>query len=425
MANLALIRQSFGITPDHLMVNWLPHYHDMGLIGSLLMPIDCGIPTVSMAPSAFIKRPLRWLQTITAQDPDRWVISGGPNFAYQRCVDRVAAQDCVALSLAHWKTAFNGAEPIRAATITAFIERFAPAGFSKPHFLTCYGLAETTLFATGGHDPAFMTISGTRLETGRLESSGKNDDSSRQLVSSGPVDETRIAIVDPITFEKLPSGEIGEIWVTGASVPQRYLNDPQQSVQTFEARVADDNSGTRYLATGDIGAIVDRQLYVTGRSKELLIINGRNLYPHDIEALLLSADARIGSAAVFGWNDPAATAETIVAVCELTRAARHLLPAKQDEAPSHELDRIASAMKIAAATAELSIAHLRFVGPMGIATTTSGKTGYGQLRREFGELPAGIRGAPLSADVRSTENQSDQGKEKNHEPPNAHAAVVR
>jgi acyl-CoA synthetase (AMP-forming)/AMP-acid ligase II len=406
-ANLALIQREFAITPDHLFVNWLPHYHDMGLIGNLLTPIHCGIPSVSMAPAAFIKRPVRWLQAISAQDPGRWVLSGGPNFAYQLCVDRISPEDCEGLSLERWSPAYNGAEPVRVSTMSAFVQRFAGIGFAKRQFLTCYGLAEATLFVTGAHDPEFITVSGAGLEAGRIEA----PDASRQsdakpLASSGVADDGRIAIVDPVARRRLPDGRVGEIWVTGPSVPQRYLNDPERSSKTFEAVLAQDSSATRYLATGDIGTIVGGRLYVTGRSKELLIVNGRNLYPHDIEALLQSCDERVDAAAVFAWNDPAAQAETVVAVCELARASRHLLPAGPHEEPARELQRIADAMRSAAAAAELAIAHLRFVGPTGIARTSSGKTAYGQLRREFGALPGGVRGHPLSAQARGADQHS-------------------
>ncbi|MFC5498091.1 fatty acyl-AMP ligase [Caenimonas terrae] len=403
-ANLALIEREFGITARHLFVNWLPHYHDMGLIGNLLVPIHCGIPSVSMAPAAFIKRPVRWLQAISAQPPGRWVLSGGPNFAYQLCVDRIADQDCEGLSLARWSPAYNGAEPVRVSTMRSFVQRFGRLGFGKRQFLTCYGLAEATLFVTGAHDPEFMSVSGAGLEAGRIEASATED--ARPLASSGLADPQRIAIVDPATQRRVPDGQVGEIWVTGPSVPQRYLNDPQQSRRTFEARLSDDAGATRYLATGDVGAVVDGRLYVTGRSKELLIVNGRNLYPHDIEALLQTCDERVESAAVFAWNDPAAQAETVVAVCELARASRHLLPAGPHEEPARELLRIAEALRSAAAAAELAIAHLRFVGPMGIARTSSGKTAYGQLRHEFGTLPGGVRSHPLSAQPRGADQPS-------------------
>jgi acyl-CoA synthetase (AMP-forming)/AMP-acid ligase II len=394
LANLELIQRDFRITPRHLFVNWLPHYHDMGLIGSLLVPLHGGFPCVAMAPSAFIKRPLRWLQLIAAQDHDRWVLSGGPNFAYQLCVDRIGGDDAAQLSLAHWKTAFNGAEPIRAATLRSFAARFAPAGFDAARVLTCYGLAETTLLATGGHGPAFATVSASALEHGRLEPPATADDA-RELASSGPDDEARLAIVDRATRRRLSPGRIGEIWITGASVPRCYLNDPAGSERTFAATLADDASGARYLATGDLGAIAGGHLYVTGRAKELLIVHGRNLYPHDVEALLHAADDRIEAAAVFAWDDADATGESAIALCELTRSARQLLA--PGAAAASELARLANAMRRAVAAAELTLAHVRFVGPMQIARTSSGKTGYGQLRREFGALPAAVRRSAWSA----------------------------
>lgn len=407
-ANLELIHRCFRITPGQLVVSWLPHYHDMGLIGSLLVPLHDGIPCVGMAPSAFVKRPLRWLQTIAAQDPDRAVISGGPNFAWQLCVDRIAPEEAQALSLRRWATAFNGAEPVRAATLKAFTERFAPAGFAADKVLTCYGLAETTLFAAGGHDPSFLGVSAAALEAGRIAAPADRAADARELVSSGPADPDRIAIVDPATRRRLPAGAVGEVWVTGPSVPARYFNDEAESARTFAATVAGDAGGARFLATGDLGAIAGGQLFVTGRAKELLIVNGRNVYPHDVELLLLGADARVTAAAVFAWNDPAATAEATIAVCELARSARHLLAPQEDGAPSRELERLADAMRRAAAPAELALAHVRFVAPMQIARTSSGKTAYGQLRREFGALPPAVRARALSARAAQDEPEGER-----------------
>lgn len=399
MANLALIDRSFGIDPETgVVVSWLPHYHDMGLIGGLLTPVRAGIPCIGMAPSAFIKRPLRWLQIISSQQPGSSVMSGGPNFAYQHCIDRVTADDVSALSLQCWKTAFNGAEPIKASTLQKFAEHFAPAGFSKKQFLTCYGLAETTLFATGSHDPVFLMSSVQGLENGQVKPPLSAADS-RQLVASGQADPERVAIVDPLTKQRLPDGTVGEIWLTGDSVPQCYFNDEQQSAATFQARLAD-RTDVRYLVTGDIGAIVDGDLYVTGRSKELLIINGRNIYPHDVEALLQHCDANIDDVVVFSYDDPSANGESIVAVCELGRSARSWFLSDTEQTLSPELEKLAEKIKIAAANAEITISHLRFVGPMGISKTTSGKTSYGQNRRVFSELPEHIKRRSCSAEFR-------------------------
>lgn len=420
-ANLELIHRCFRIGSDQVMVSWLPHYHDMGLIGSLLVPLHDGIPCVAMAPAAFVKRPLRWLQTIAAQDPDRAVISGGPNFAWQLCVDRIPREEAATLSLERWVTAFNGAEPIRAATLRAFTERFAPAGFAAHQVLTCYGLAETTLFAAGGHNPSVLGISAAALEMGRIEAPADGAGDVRELVSSGPAEGDRIAIVDPATRRPLAPGAVGEIWITGPSVPRHYLNDEAQSNATFAATMAGDASGARYLATGDIGAVAGGQLFVTGRARELLIVNGRNLYPHDVEVLLLAADERVAAVAVFAWNDLAATAEATIAVCELARPARHLLAAREGGEPASELERLADALRRAAAPAELAIDHVRFVGPMQIARTSSGKTAYGQLRREFAALPPAVRALGLSA--RAADDESDGERNNGFEP--ASAALVR
>ncbi len=194
---------------------------------------------------------------------------------------------------------------------------------------------------------------------------------------------------------------MGEIWVAGPSVPARYYNDQDESQRTFNARLADDADSPRFLVTGDLGAVVAGQLYVTGRAKELLIINGRNVYPHDVEALVLAADPRLQRAAVFAHDDPAAKAETVVALCELDRAARHLLadPGIDGVLP-RELDQLATAVRVAAAAADIRLDHVRFLGPLGLAMTTSGKISYGQNRRLFSSLPPAVRGRLTSCDAR-------------------------
>lgn len=398
-ANLALIQQDFRVDPEFVMVNWLPHYHDMGLIGGLLTPLYGGIPGVSMAPSAFIKRPVRWLQLISAQDDGRKVMSGGPNFAYQLCADRIADADIPGLRLQAWKTAYNGAEPIRAITLQKFEQRFAPAGYSNMNMLTCYGLAETTLFATGNHDPVIRPVSVLGLEQGNL-GAPLNEEDSRQLVASGHADPERIAIADPISKLRLADGKIGEIWITGPSVPETYFNNPEQSRLTFHAQLADQPL-SRYLVTGDIGTIADGQLYVTGRSKELMIVNGRNIYPHDVEALIQNVVAGIEDVAVFSYDDASAKTESIIVICELARTARSWFADTAEQTLGAELEKLANQIRLAVAPAEIAITHLRFVGPMGISKTTSGKTSYGQNRRAFSELPESIRSRTASAEFRS------------------------
>ncbi|MDE2427613.1 MAG: fatty acyl-AMP ligase [Burkholderiales bacterium] len=401
MANLALIYKAFRMNPEFTMVSWLPHYHDMGLIGSLLTPIHAGIPCVSMAPSAFIKRPVRWLQIISEQDAGRSVMAGGPNFAYQLCIDRVAAEDIPALSLQRWKTAFNGAEPIRAQTIRGFAERFSDAGFSGKNILTCYGLAETTLFATGNHDPVVCAVSIFGLEQGHI-SPPISDDDTRLLVSSGHADSGRIRIVEAQSRRVLADGNVGEIWVSGPSVPSAYFRDETQSQSTFHAYI-EGQPTPRFLVTGDIGAIVDGQLYVTGRSKELLIVNGRNIYPHDIEELIQHAVSGIEDVAVFAYDRADAKSESIVVFCELGRAARHLFSASDELFVSPELEQLALKIRVAVASAEITISHIRFVGPMGIHKTTSGKTSYGQNRLSYCALSDVIRKRPTSAECKNKE----------------------
>jgi acyl-CoA synthetase (AMP-forming)/AMP-acid ligase II len=211
--------------------------------------------------------------------------SGGPNFAYDLCVRRVDQETCERLDLSDWEVAFNGAEPIRAETIEAFCEKFGPCGFKRDTFQTGYGLAEATLIVTSNdkdEEPMMLEVDERALEAGVLRPA-TGEGASKVLVGSGaPFDGSELIIVNTDEGRRCEDGEVGEIWFAGPGVAQGYWRDPEETAEVFDARLADDPDKS-YLRTGDLAAIVDDELYVVGRSKELIIINGRNIYPHDIE----------------------------------------------------------------------------------------------------------------------------------------------
>ncbi|HZE73375.1 MAG TPA: aminotransferase class I/II-fold pyridoxal phosphate-dependent enzyme [Pyrinomonadaceae bacterium] len=283
MHNLSLIHQCFRHSPESRGMVWLPPYHDMGLIGGVLQPLYAGFPVTLMSPYAFLQRPLRWLQAITRT---KATSSGGPNFAYDLCVRRISADQLPSLDLSSWDLAFNGAEPIRHETLDAFARKFEPCGFRREAFYPCYGLAEATLIVTGGLKEAAPVVAGfdrEALERNLVKASSNHTETTRTLVGCGRrIVDQQIAIVDPTTGVPCTNGKVGEIWVSGPSVAVGYWGRPQETNEAFQARILANGDGP-YLRTGDVGFVHDNELFVTGRLKDLIIIRGRNYYPHDIE----------------------------------------------------------------------------------------------------------------------------------------------
>ncbi|HZO05918.1 MAG TPA: fatty acyl-AMP ligase [Solirubrobacterales bacterium] len=283
MVNSDLIAEAFGHSPGEARgVIWLPPYHDMGLIGGILQPVHAGGNCVLLSPLAVVKRPARWLQAISRYGA---TTSGGPNFAYDLCVQRVDEEIVETLDLSSWRVAFNGAEPIRAQTIEQFARKFSSAGFRREAFYPCYGLAEATLIVTGPDredEPSLLEVDSAAVERGRIEPSS-GESGTRTLVGCGTVfADHELAIVDPESGEPCREGEIGEVWTAGPSVALGYWNQEDETAEQFGATLDGESDG-RWLRSGDLGALVDGELFVVGRIKELIIANGRNIHPHDVE----------------------------------------------------------------------------------------------------------------------------------------------
>ncbi|MEA2691749.1 MAG: hypothetical protein QOJ16_1136, partial [Acidobacteriota bacterium] len=282
--NERMIQEGFGQSAASVIVGWLPLHHDMGLIGNVLQPLYCGARCILMSPLAFLQRPEVWLRAISRY---RATTSGGPNFAYELCLRKVGEAARAELDLASWSVAYNGAEPVRAETLERFAAAFAPAGFRRAAFYPCYGLAEATLYVTGGEvgtAPPIRAFDGRPLVgcgTARLGQS--------------------VRIVDPESRRPAAPGEIGEIWVAGPSVAQGYWGLPEASAAVFGAHIAGEDPALPFLRTGDLGFLDAGELFVTGRLKELIILRGRNHYPQDIEITALASHGalRPGGAAAF------------------------------------------------------------------------------------------------------------------------------
>jgi amino acid adenylation domain-containing protein/non-ribosomal peptide synthase protein (TIGR01720 family) len=287
--NSASIHRGFAHTPDSRALTWLPHFHDMGLIDGIIQPLYGGFPAILMSPASFLQHPLRWLEAVT-----RFQIThtGGPNFAYDLCVRRVNTEQRARLDLRSWRVAYNGAEPVRFETLRRFADEFRECGFRWEAFYPAYGLAEATLKVTGGSStepPVICTVRTDALEQHRVVEAVPEQDDSRTLVGSGRAGlDTEIEIVDAETFRRCATEEVGEVWVYGPGVAAGYWGRTEETERTFHARRAEADeselvSEKTYLRTGDLGFVRDGELFVTGRGKDLIIIRGRNLYPHDLE----------------------------------------------------------------------------------------------------------------------------------------------
>ncbi|HET9210960.1 MAG TPA: AMP-binding protein, partial [Thermoanaerobaculia bacterium] len=364
--NEEVIREACRHDERSTFVSWLPIYHDMGLIGGVLQPLWVGATCVLMAPVAFLQRPVRWLRAIA-----KWKAhtSGAPDFAYDLCVRKITPEQREGLDLSSWRVAFDGAEPVRAATLEAFIEAFGPIGFQRDAFFPCYGLAEATLIVSGRRrpeSPVIRTFQG--LEEHRVEATQEGT----RLVGCGPAGlGLEIAIADPETLEGKGTDGVGEIWVSGASVARGYWGRPELSEATFGARLAG-HPGRTFLRTGDLGFLQEGELFVTGRIKDLIIVRGRNHYPQDLEATAAASHPALRGGAGAAFSIESAGGESAAIIQEIdprrTREAEEALGAvRQALAEEHEIP-VSAVVLVKAGT---------------IPKTTSGKVQRNRTRHLF------------------------------------------
>ena len=375
--NESLIQRGFATHSAMHVVGWLPLYHDMGLIGNVLQPLFAGASCTFMPPMAFLQRPLRWLRAVSQF---RGTVSGGPNFAFDLCVSKLAPGEN--LDLSSWKTAFNGSEPVRKDTLDRFTSAFMPFGFRREAFLSCYGLAEATLFVSGtrpGLSPESRTYAAETLERNRVIETAAAGTGSRTLVCAGENQlEMSVLIVDPQSCERCADGEVGEIWISGPSVAKGYWNQPEQTRDIFAARLAQDSDGDgTYLRTGDLGFVVGGQLFVTGRLKDLIILQGRNFYPQDIELTAQMAHPAVKPGACVAFSSESDGEERLVVLAEVSLQ----LPHRQ---------QIVQAIRAAILDEYGVPVHiLGLLPPRTIPKTSSGKLQRSACQKSFiaGELP--------------------------------------
>ncbi|SOZ10553.1 condensation domain-containing protein [Cupriavidus taiwanensis] len=356
MANEVAIAEGMRVGPGDVMVSWLPLYHDMGLIGGLLQPVHSGIPVVLMSPQFFLERPVRWLQAISRH---RGTLSGGPDFAFRLCVERVRDSHLAGLDLSSWAVAYSGAEPVRADTLRAFVDRFAPAGFREQALYPCYGLAEATLFATGSERGAGMVS--TRFDAAALaRGNAQPSQDGMELVGCGFPRAGHAVRITGADRQALPDGQIGEIEIAGPSLCGGYWRNAEASAAAY----GDDAGAGRWLRTGDLGLWHGGQLYIAGRRKDVIIVRGQNLYPQDIERAVEDQvpAARRGRVAAFAADGP--DGEGIGIAVEISRP--------DQKRVGHVALVQALAQAVGNACGEpLAVALL--LNPGGLPKTTSGK----------------------------------------------------
>ncbi|WP_280476159.1 fatty acyl-AMP ligase [Nocardia asiatica] len=345
---------SIGLDDAAVGVSWIPHFHDMGLIGMLLGSLYVGASLVFMAPTTFLKHPVRWLRAISEYGA---TYTAAPNFAYDLIARRVTDEQLAELDLSSLRIALSGAEPVRERTIAAVVERFAPAGLRPASILPAYGLAETTLLASVGPReaaPVYLDVGGRSPLVGCGQAALGLD----------------VRIVDPDTGAEAAPGEVGEIWIGGSSVAAGYWNRPDESRETFGAYLGAQGP---FLRTGDLGLLHEAELYVTGRRKDLLIVHGRNLYPQDIEELVRGLHPALGAAGVAVSVDAGGRERLVVL--------QGVKTARQGDTTLAELT---SAIKIAVARGfDIGAPNVVLVDPRSVQRTTSGKVQRAAMRESL------------------------------------------
>ncbi|MBE9235316.1 AMP-binding protein [Anabaena aphanizomenioides LEGE 00250] len=319
LCNSAEIAISWRTGSDSILVSWLPHFHDFGQIYGVIQPIYSGFPCIFMSPASFTQKPIRWLKAISDYKATH---SGAPNFAYDLCVDKIKPEQRVGLDLSNWQVTVNGAEPVRQQTLEKFYTTFAPYGFRWGTFYPGYGLAEATLKVSSArqkNSPTLLTVQTDSLSKNLIVETSQDEPFARTVVGCGKtVLNAKVVIVDPESLTPSPTGQVGEIWVSGPSVAQGYWGRQEETQRTFGAYLADNGEGP-FLRTGDLGFLKDDELFITGRIKDLIVIRGSNHYPQDIELTVEQShpSLRSGYSAAFAIDEN--EQERLVIVCEIER----------------------------------------------------------------------------------------------------------
>ncbi|WP_144052388.1 non-ribosomal peptide synthetase [Anabaena sp. PCC 7108] len=397
LSNEQMIQHAFGHSSETIFVGWLPLFHDMGLIGNVLQPLYLGIPCIFMAPVTFLQTPFYWLQAISRY---RATTSGGPNFAYDLCIRSTTPEQRSQLDLSSWQLAFNGSETVRAETLEAFTSTFESCGFKREAFYPCYGMAEATLFISGGaktKSPQVLGVDDQALGQNQVAILEPDQPSYKAIVGVGhPWLDQSLRIVSPDTRQICAEDRVGEIWVAGTNIAGGYWNQSEQTAQTFNAYTADTNEGP-FLQTGDLGFVHQGELFITGRLKDLIVIRGRNYYPQDIELTVEQCHPALRAGCGAAFSVDVAGEERLVIVQEVERHYLRKLP----------VETVVQAIRQAvAAQHELQVYAITLLKTASIPKTSSGKIQRSNCRKKFLEASLSVVGnsilneppAPTSAD---------------------------
>jgi amino acid adenylation domain-containing protein len=373
LAHCKALSLAGGISDRSRSLCWLPYFHDYGLLHGIIAPFYAGIPAYLMSPVTFLRRPLRWLEAVS-----RFGIthSGGPNFSYESCLRAARQQREWQADLSTWMVASCGAEPIHPDTVEQFIETFGPRGFRRTSFAPAYGLAEATLLVTMKRteaEPAFLTVEAEALADSIVKESSASNSGIRTLVGCGePLEDTRIRIVNPMTQSLCQAGAVGEVWLAGAGIAVGYWGKLEDSDRTFRATLADSGEGP-YLRTGDLGFIHEGQLFLTGRLKDLIIVRGRNYYPHDLEWTAEEAHPGLRRGCGAAFSIASETGERVVLVYEIEK-----------KLPESDLTEVMSCIRRALADEyELEVHNVVLIKSGTIPRTSSGKIQRHACKADF------------------------------------------
>jgi long chain fatty acid CoA FadD26 len=371
LANIAMVCNDYfeatgKLPPDDLtQLSWLPLYHDMGLLLGVTGGLTFGLHSVLMSPMAFLQRPARWVQQMAKNTS---TFTAVPNFAFELAARRTTDADMAGLDLGHVHTVLSGSERVHAATIRRFLDRFAAFNFPPAALKPSYGLAEAMVYVASsgpGHPPTVVNFDYEKLSAGHAESSESGGGC--ELVSVGVPRASTIRIVDPDTRVENPAGKVGEIWLHGDNIANGYWRKPQQSQRVFGGQLRDPSAGTPqgpWLRTGDLGVMYDDQLFIIGRIKDLLIVDGRNHYPDDIEA----TTQEISGGRVAAISIPDDRTERLVVIVEMKNRGN------SEEEMQRRLRTVRQQVTSAISKSHgLRVADLVLVPPGSIPITTSGK----------------------------------------------------
>jgi len=353
--------------PSGTVVSWLPLYHDMGLILGVCIPLVAGRSAVLMSPMSFLRRPACWIELLAKSYRS---FSAAPNFAFELAVRRTSDEDMAGLDLGEVTGIVSGSERIHIATVKRFTERFARFGLSPTTLRPSYGLAEATLYVAtpeAGLPPKTVRFDYEHLAAGQARPCGTEGSVGTELISYGSPRASSVRIVNPQTMTENAPGTVGEIWVHGDNVALGYWRKPEQTARLFNAKLANPAPGTPqgpWLRTGDLGVMSDGELFIMGRIKDLLIVDGRNHYPDDIEATI----QEITGGRVAAISVPDDITEQLVTIIELknrgTSAEEAMLKLRSVKR------EVTSAIS---KSHSLRVSDVVLVSPGSIPITTSGK----------------------------------------------------